>query len=635
MHVIAYACLLASLVLFLGGGLAVAWDRWRNENVFLPWVERGFLLGVILITLSCFILFRALVDKNFSFKYVADYTDIFLPVFYRMTAFWAGQAGSLLFWGWMTAFFGAAFVLSRGYQRLSIETRQMFWIFYLVVMGFFTLLVTCWSNPFLAVVPAPADGNGLNPLLQHPGMIFHPPLLFLGYAGFTIPGCLALAQALSGSVRQEPNWVELSRNYNLVAWLTLTAGIILGGWWSYMELGWGGYWAWDPVENASLIPWFTGTALLHTAVLQRQRNVLHRSNTFLMALTLIMCFFGTYLVRSGVVDSLHAFGSREVGKPLLLFILSGIVLSIGIVMTGFRNSEKSRELSGLFSREGFLVVSVWMLLLLGIIILFGTMWPVFSQLWSSNPVGLEAGFYNKVCMPIFAVLILILMVCPWMQWKNGFKKSALTYAILGLFVGLCIVLYIAGVTLPIALLGACAAIAGAVGIATLFASDPSYRKRRGAWAAYGVHFGLALVALGIAFSGPYELAREAVLKPGEVISLKGYQFTYKDMHEQNGRSMAYVETEIEVSKDGKVLGTLRPQRRIYRKFKQPFAEASVMDPGIGLGDELYATLLGTTADKTASLKISIHPLINWLWIGGVLMCLFPFVGLRRHFKNEV
>ncbi len=481
---------------------------------FCPGWNGAFCLGVILITLSCFILFRALVDKNFSFKYVADYTDIFLPVFYRMTAFWAGQAGSLLFWGWMTAFFGAAFVLSRGYQRLSIETRQMFWIFYLVVMGFFTLLVTCWSNPFLAVVPAPADGNGLNPLLQHPGMIFHPPLLFLGYAGFTIPGCLALAQALSGSVRQEPNWVELSRNYNLVAWLTLTAGIILGGWWSYMELGWGGYWAWDPVENASLIPWFTGTALLHTAVLQRQRNVLHRSNTFLMALTLIMCFFGTYLVRSGVVDSLHAFGSREVGKPLLLFILSGIVLSIGIVMTGFRNSEKSRELSGLFSREGFLVVSVWMLLLLGIIILFGTMWPVFSQLWSSNPVGLEAGFYNKVCMPIFAVLILILMVCPWMQWKNGFKKSALTYAILGLFVGLCIVLYIAGVTLPIALLGACAAIAGAVGIATLFASDPSYRKRRGAWAAYGVHFGLALVALGIAFSGPYELAREAVLKPG-------------------------------------------------------------------------------------------------------------------------
>ena len=275
MHLIGFFSLLFTLVALIGGGVfgffeTLKSDNYRKEKKFLSlvWMERIQTISFFLITISSFILFWALGKRDFSFAYVHDYTDEFLPMFYALTAFWAGQDGSFLFWSWVLSILGAVFIYSPAYRELDQKTKVFFWGFYFLVQAFFLLMVTGPSNPFLKLEPAPATGRGLNPLLQNPGMIFHPPLLFLGYAGFTIPACLAFAGWVTGD---QFSWMRQARNWVIFAWIALSAGIILGAWWSYMELGWGGYWAWDPVENASLIPWLISTACLHTAIIGRQR----------------------------------------------------------------------------------------------------------------------------------------------------------------------------------------------------------------------------------------------------------------------------------------------------------------------------------------------------------------------------
>jgi cytochrome c-type biogenesis protein CcmF len=632
MHLVAYLTLLISLLFSIFAAAAAVQQRWQGRSNLLALIERGHLVQTGLMTAGSIILFIALATKDFSFSYVTDYSDSFLPLFYRITAFWAGQAGSLLFWAWSTALFGAAFCLTPSYRALTPSTRLHYWIFFLSVMSFFLLLLTCWSNPFLEAVPTPEDGNGLNPLLQNPGMIFHPPLLFLGYAGFAVPACLALAQTLTQvqtSNPNEPSWLDVSRNFTLVSWIGLTGGILLGAWWSYMELGWGGYWAWDPVENASLVPWLVATAFLHTSVLQARRNCLHGTNVFLISLTLITCFVATYLVRSGVVESLHAFGSQGVGKPLLLFILVSLLLTAQVVWVGYAGREAGRALSGLFSREGFLVMAAWVLLLLGAVILVGTLWPVISSLWSPTKIGLDAGFYNRVCLPFFALLGLLLALCPWLEWKGGFKKPTHAAGLAILFLALAGGLWAYGIRLPLALIGAAAGGTCGLGILALFATNQAMRKLMRSWGAYGVHFGLAMIIVGVAFSGPYQVSKEAELKPGERISLQGYDIIYKDLHEESGVAMAYIEAQLLVEKNGKLLGELQPQRRMYRKFPNTFAEVATLAPNLGLGDEVYATLLGADEEKGATIKISIHPLVNWLWYGSWLMSVLPLLGLQR------
>ena len=630
MHLLAYLLLVASLMFCIGFGAIAVMQLWQGRTLVLPWMEKAHLMVTALMTVSSLILLWALVNFDFSNSYVARYTSLDLSTFYRMTAFWAGQAGSLLFWAWSVAIFGVFFLYSDAYKALSEGTKVWFWLIFLSVMAFMLLLLTAWSNPFTMLSPAPRDGNGLNPLLQNPGMIFHPPLLFLGYGGFAIPGCLALAQALNGSVKQEGSWTAISRNFTLIAWLCLSAGIILGGWWAYMELGWGGYWAWDPVENASLIPWLVGTAFLHTSVIESRRNKLHRINIFLMALTTISAFFATYLVRSGVVDSLHAFGDGGVGTPLLVFIIIFTGISLLTAMQ-YRHPE-SRPLSEPASREGFLVLTAWVLLALGIIILVATMWPVFSKFWSDSPLGLEPAFYNRVCLPLFVVISALLMVCPWLGWKGGIrdpKRFGIVLASAAVAAG---VLISMGYTLPMAVAGGATAIACLAGIALLFATEPAMRRSMRTIAAYGVHVGLALTVLGVAISGPYKQEKQLELGLNESVQVGNYTFTYKQLNQGETRAYIFIEADLEITRDEKAVGSMHPQRRLYHKFpSSAFSEAATI---FSLGNEMYATLLGASEGHKATLKLSVNPLVNWVWIGGTLMCLFPLLGLSTYRKRE-
>lgn len=717
-----YIALIAAAVALLPNLLG----RRLSAATLEPIAKTAQMLLAGCMSVSSGILLLAFINCDFAVEYVAQYSDRTLPLFYRVTAFWAGQAGSMLFWAWSVVIGGTFFIFMPAYRRLSPATRQWYWGFFFIIMAFFLLLLTVWSNPFVTLSPPPADGRGLNPLLQNPGMIFHPPLLFLGYGGFAVPGCLALAQALSGNLydpekgsRVEESWAQASRPFIFIAWALLTAGIILGAWWAYMELGWGGYWAWDPVENASLIPWLVASAYLHTAVIESRRGKLHRVNVFLMALTTISAFFATYLVRSGVVESLHAFGDGGVGTPLLIFTLAFlyvalfvsvsastpgheqplsllrlgllgvmllsiaaacaltfagsphaktalIVLAVGAALSlilGATANPTAKPLEDLSSKEGLLVLVAWLLLALSFIILVATMWPVIltglkeiadylpaalRAKLPTKPMGLEPEFYNRTCLPLFALLSVLLVFCPYRKWKvswkgSGFSHPKLMLGTLGLTLITVAGLYLLGIRQPIALLAAGCSVGAMAGILLLFSGNQALLSIRSTFAAHGVHIGLLMMVLGVAFSGPYQIKQTLELGRQQTGTVGNYTVLLNQLYEGESQigpsgkpNFQFLEAELLVTdSSGKFLGKLSPQRRLYANFEnQTYAEVSTI---FSLGNEIYATLLSVDDKGKAALAVNVNPLVNWLWIGGILLCLFPLfslAGVRRQDDPE-
>ncbi len=645
MHALAFALTALAMLCAWGSAVLLLPGLWGRSGASVRPVPRsagfglkaaecaGPLLTACLAGASG-ILLHALVVHDFSLVYAADYTDRHLPLFYRITAFWAGQAGSLLFWALCCAVCGTLFQFGRAYRTLSVATRSRYQVFYLGIMAFFCLLLITWSNPFLVYAPhPPADGNGMNPLLQNPGMIFHPPLLFMGYAGFLVPGCLALACAFERSGEASP-WSEAVRSFFIVAWALLTAGIVLGAWWAYMELGWGGYWAWDPVENASLLPWLIATAALHTMVLEQRRDKLHGVNVLLTGLTTIAALFGTYLTRSGVVQSVHAFGDGGVGTPLLLCV--AVLLATTLIAARAARRPEAAPPAGLESREGFVILTSWLSAALTIIILLATLWPVLTALWNGaapagaqpsaheveGAVGLTQDFYNLVCLPLFAVLIVLMAACPHLAWKGGLRDKLGAAVAAGVFCLSVAVLWLADYREPTALLAsgaACAVLAGSVLHIIRNRGD-----RRSLCASF-VHAGIALMALGIAFSGPYKTEVRVALAKGESVTLGNRHVTLRELFTGNGPDHRFLEALLEVRRGEQLEGTVAPQQRIYFKRQgMTFAEAAVLPSP---GREFYAALLGLDDRERAVLNLSLHPLVNWIWIGGVIVCLAPLFML--------
>ncbi len=631
MYTIAHGLELITLLCALFGAGMACVSLWNSKSdnslALIEKASLGITLGHIFASL---ILLHALFHFDFSVDYVASYTDLTLPIFYRMTAFWAGQAGSLLFWALMIALCGAAFQFTDSYKNFTAETKKWYWVFYCAIMAFFSLLLTTWSDPFVTTFPAPSDGRGLNPLLQNPGMIIHPPLLFLGYGGFTIPSCLALAQAMSKTVNDEDRWLEVSRPFIMTAWLFLSAGILLGAWWAYMELGWGGYWAWDPVENASLLPWLVGTAALHTMIIEQRRNKLHRVNIFLIALTTVTAFFATYLVRGNVVDSVHAFGDGGVADALLIFVITSTLVSFFVSFSS-KKIEEAKDLSGIETREGFLVFTAWFLIALTIIVLVATLWPIISKLWSEQPVGLDANFYNTVCLPLFTFILGLLAFCPYLGWNGGVVDKKNFIAVLATIVLSAGIFFAFGFTKTVPLITSALSI-GVIVSSILQLAKPSTRNFAPRFAAHGVHLGLALIYLGVAFSGPYKIERDLTLGRGESAQLGAYVVTVNELYEGSAPTYDFLEAEIVISQNGKPVGMLSPEKRIYHKFSQmSFSEVGTMP---SLGNEVYASLSGLNNQSKAVIRISVNPLVNWIWIGSTLLCVFPFFALKAIKRRE-
>lgn len=623
MHSICFTALLLSMLAGTGLAAYAGIRALKDDFSPLPLLEKGQVALTAVVLAVSAVLLWALATRDFSYAYVRDYTDTFLPLFYAVTAFWGGQNGSFLFWYLCVAVMGGIMIYTPGYSRLDDRTKIFFWIMFYMVELFFLFALTGPSNPFLKLDPAPSEGHGLNPLLQNPGMIFHPPLLFLGYAGYTIPCCLALASRLSGDGR---DWLEQSRNWNIMAWIFLTAGIVLGGWWAYMELGWGGYWAWDPVENSSLIPWLTGTAFVHTSIVGRTRNTLLRTNVFLVSLTLLLCFFATFVVRSGIIDSVHAFGGSRMGTPLLVFMVADLLLILYVCLV--RRADDTSHIDDFASRPGMLFLSSWLFLCIGGIVFLGILWPVISALWSANPVGLDAGFYNRACLPLFTALALIMAVCPWFSQKRGVGDPAALMIVLGAGVGFAAAIFAMGYRQPLALVASAAGIMIAVSVVLVFFRVKGLRSFRPAFGAYGVHLGVAMMVVGGAFSAAYQMEADAVLHKGGNMTIGGYTLVYEGLrHDHDNPAMDVHEARLTVTRDGRPVGVLTPEKRLYRNFEQSsFAEVSVIP---SLGEELYATLLGFDEVGAASVRVSVNPLVNWIWIGGTLSCLAAFLCWRK------
>ncbi|MDE5833039.1 MAG: cytochrome c biogenesis protein CcsA [Desulfovibrio sp.] len=626
MYIFAYLCLLVSLLCALGGGFFALLQLLQDRNDHLKFAA-SLNIGVFSgLALASAMLLHALFWSDFSLEYVFSYTDSLLPVFYRLTAFWAGQPGSMLFWALAAAFGGLVFYFVTDKTSLSPSTSLWFWVLFYAVMAFFCLVLTCWSNPFLLLRPAPTDGSGLNPLLQNPGMIFHPPLLFLGYAFFTVPACLALAQTITGDDAKP--WFSITGNYIRVSWLLLSSGIILGAWWAYMELGWGGYWAWDPVENASLFPWLVATAGMHTLVVSRSCAKLRRISALLVSMSVVCAFFATYLTRSGVIESVHAFGDGGVGTPLLIFVIASATIA---VWSCARSPLRGESLASPTSREGLLLLTSWVFIALAAIILVATIWPVACQLLRLAPKGLDANFYNRVCLPLGAFLFLVLCLCPWLAPLGGFIRTrGLTWLLItiGAAFATMIALWIADYRVPLALIssGAAVGVLCAMLIRLFFKSS---WKSRSAFDSLWIHAGMALVALGVAFSGAYSVDREVFLSPGKSEKVGRYDFALDKIEEGTGAGYDFLKARLSAKSGDQTLGALAPERRIYAKFgAMQFSEVDVISR---LGEDIYVSLLGVDEDYRVLVKISIQPLVNWIWIGGVVVCVFPVFGffIRR------
>ncbi|MDR1242909.1 MAG: cytochrome c biogenesis protein CcsA [Deltaproteobacteria bacterium] len=621
MYIFAYLLLLASFLTAILLAGAAALQLWQKKCRLLPYVEQGHRIIVLCMSISSLLLISALAGNDFSLAYAARYSDRFLPGFYRLTALWAGQEGSMLFWGWSTAVCGALFACSKAYAPLKPATKLWFWMFFLAITAFFLLLLTTWNNPFIILDAPPADGNGLNPRLRHPGMIFHPPLLFLGYAAFTVPACLAPAQALSGHQAEEGLWSGLSRRFTLPAWVLLSAGIILGAWWAYMELDWNGYWGWDPVENASLLPWLTSTAFLHSSLAGARRGMFKRLNVLLIMLTCISAFAATYITRSGSIQSQHAYAGGGISTPLLIFIL---VFLLAAVLAVFGNQSKSEPLQGEDRQEGILFLAGVLLLLLAFIILAATCWPLLSKMWSELPEGLSPAFYNRVCLPVFITLALLLAFWPWRR-----KHTIFTAGIFFLLLPVCWYLmegqyrhagYIPQPR-PLAWAAAAAASSGIAGI---------FLRHRAGLLRQGAHLGFFLIVLGIAFSGPYQRAGNYILPLGQSQKLGSHTVTFNGLYKGENADYFYYQALLEVN-DGGTSGLLDVERRKYYKYPQAVSRAATL---FTLGDQPYASLLGVD-EKRGEIKIhlSVNPKITWIWIGGILLCLCPLVNLLRSGKN--
>lgn len=619
----------------------------RNNVKLVQSGKRGLVSAFIAATMAAFALAYLFMTDNFQVEYVASYSDRALPIFYKATAFWAGQKGSLLFWAWVLSFFIALVIFN---NRREPDDRNTPYV-YLVMAGtqsFFLFLLCAVSNPFDTLNFMPRDGQGLNPMLQNPGMIFHPPTLFLGYIGFTVPFAYAIAAMITGNT--DAGWIKKTRVWNVLSWIFLSIGIILGGQWAYVELGWGGYWAWDPVENASFIPWLVSTAFIHTAIIQERRGVMKVWNMVLVQLTFILCIFGTYLVRSGVLQSVHDFGATGLGGYFLFFILLTLVGGIYLLAESYSEFKTPGSIESYLSRESTFLFNNVILLALAFATLLGTVFPIISEAVTGNKLTVGQPFFNQVNTPLFLMLVLITGICPLIGWRKAstenLKKNFLFPGLAAILAGVIMVVF--GVRQPYALLAfALSAFVGGTIIQEYVTAIRSRKKLTGEsspgaavkilWKMrrrYGghiVHFGLAMMVVGITASSAYKLESQATLQMGESMSISDFTLKYEDFRQYEKYNRTIYAAQLGVFRDGKRIDEMEAERRYYINAKQPTTEVSLRST---LAEDLYVTMPGIGRGNEITLKVAVNPLLVWVWFGSGLMVVGGILAIIPSRRRE-
>ncbi|MAS32608.1 MAG: cytochrome C biogenesis protein [Anaerolineaceae bacterium] len=643
---------------------AVYGGRKHNDN----WVHsarNAALLTLPLLLLSSGSLLIALINQQYQISYVWSVTNPNTPVFYRITALWGSQEGSILFWSLLMSLFSVgALVLNWRPQR-----RLMPWViaYTMATLAFFIGLSLFLENPFerywivgnnevvqTALIPANAvapaatrlaqTANGLNPLLRHFGMIIHPPMLYLGFVGFVIPFAFAMAALASGDL--STNWIKATRRWALVAWLFLSLGLILGGRWAYDVLGWGGYWGWDPVENAAFLPWLIGTAFLHSVMIQEKRGMLKLWNMFLVIGTFSAVIFGTFATRSGLIESVHSFARSQIGFPMFAFW--GIITLISVAMLLWRRNrgelQDDHQFANLLSRESLFVVNNVIFIALFLAIFWGSFGaPIISELFLDVNITLGTDYFMRVTPPLFAALYLLMGIAPLSAWGTTSLRRLGRSLIVPLVLTLLslIVFVVGGMSDPGAMFAyGLVNLAGFVAlheiwrgasarVRTLNESWPRavvalFGRNRRRYGGYIVHLGITIIGIGVIGSTLFQQETQRTIGLGETLTIDNYQLRYDDFTEAvatDGRLMQIA--DVSVLRNGQQVAQLRPRIDVYPQ--QPMTIAGAHST---LENDFYVLLVGweEVSHSTATFKVFINPLVNLVWWGGLVLILGTFIA---------
>lgn len=598
-----------------------------------------------------------LVTLNFDYKYVVDYTGVGLSLVYRIAAFWGGNAGSLLLWSLVLTFYGAIVAFTRhddSERMLPIVSLLM-----TLISAFYVIVINTAADPFARLPHSATSGNSLNPLLQNPGMTVHPVNVYLGYIGFAVPFAYAMAGLLLK--KTDDTWLRVTRRWTLVSWLFLGVGIVYGAHWSYDELGWGGYWAWDPIENAALLPWLTGTAFLHSAVVQEKRGMLKGWNILLISITFLLALLGSFLTRSGVLWSIHAFANGPLGTYFLIFLIICTLFAAVVVIISWRTLRPERRFEAVVSKEsGFMLNNV---LFLGsaFAILWGTLFPVISEALTGRRMMVSAPFYDAVNLPLGVCIVLLMGIGPLVAWRRASVRS-LTKTLLWPFAFAIVLGILMSVALKLAydrssVLGSFSFVAAVFVVFTVFLefvgsvrarmrlTGQSMQKslaqlvanNRRRYGGYVVHLAIALMAAGIAGSGAYNQQVEVQLKPGQSQAIAGYLLTYEGMGVSAAPGARIMYANLVVSHGSHVIGVLRPSATFFTNAQQPTTNVALYSRPFS---DLYAVMLGTSSGGQAVFDVHINPLVQFIWVGsylfifGTVVSLWP-ESLRRQRSSQV
>ncbi len=648
MPALGHAALLVSLIISAWALFAGALGAMTPSPALVRSAGRALIAVAILVSIAAAVLVVALVTDDFSVRYVSEYSSREQPLAYKISALWGGQDGSLLLWCFLLGVFSWVVVATIGKAPGDLVP----WIFATLggILAFFITVTAFIANPFRLFPPgfAPPNGTGLNPLLQNPWMVVHPPTLYLGYVGAAIPFAFALASLLAP--RLDNTWIRATRRWTLFTFAFLSIGIWLGAYWAYIELGWGGFWAWDPVENASFLPWLTLTAFLHSAIIQERKGQFRVWSFLLIVMTFFLVVFGTFITRSGIIQSVHAFQRSNIGYWFILFLGTGSAFALALLIYRLPQLRSKTPLDSVWSREGTFLFANIALVGLTIMIFVLTMWPVFSQVLSGEQVTKEPIQYTQATRPLFLLLLFLMGTGPLISWRRQTGAELLRAFAFPVVVGLATLAscFALGAREPWSL--SYFAVSGFVLAAVLqqavqdvgerrrttgegrlsaFVRQVATHKRR--YGGYLVHIGVAIMAIGIAGSSAYKLDETfEALSPGEAIEIDGYRVTYEGFDILNRDDYDAAIIRLEVQRPGSSrIEKVHPERRVYKRTEQPTTEVAILPTLVPrslselgrIGEDFYVINVNLdVASGAGTFEVIVHPLINFLWLGGIVLC---------------
>jgi len=596
--------------------------------------ESGLYVVCFLLTLAAASLVHALLVRDYSLKYVASNTSNDLSAIYRVTALWAGQAGSLLLWAWILSIYSALVAWFNRDKR--DELIPYVYITLSAICVFFIFLIGFVESPFERLAFTPGDGRGLNPLLQNAYMAIHPVFLYIGFVGLSVPFAFGMGALLSGSLGG--GWIRSSRRWTLFAWTFLGLGLLLGARWAYLELGWGGYWAWDPVENAAFMPWLTATAFLHSVMIQEKRGMLKKWNMSLIIITFFLVLFGTFITRSGIISSVHSFAQSDIGPLFLSFIAFVLLFSFSMFLLRQGGLKSEGRFESFLSRESAFLYNNLIFLAAAVSVFLGTIFPIVTEALKGEKILVGPPYFNRVNVPMGLVLILLMGIGPLISWRKASRENfiknfsyptvfgALTAAVL-LFLGMREVYAVISFSL-------CAFVTATVAVEfwrgvrvrcrrgenPLLALSRLVSKNRRRYGGYIVHVGFVLIVIGITASSAFVIRKESVLNKGETMTVGKYLLRYDDLRQYTIEAKDVTVASVSVWSGDKSLGVLRPESNLFHySGNREIDKETEVALRSTIKDDLYIILAGFDSGGRASFRVLVNPMVSWIWAGGVVI----------------